>query len=61
MSLSSGERYNTCLFNLYRNGEEAMGWQSDDELELKKRCAIALVGLGRPGTVFSGACLARNA
>ena len=44
----SGERYNSCLLNLYHDGEEAMGWHSDDEAELKKHGAIASVSLGAP-------------
>src|SRR5690554_3576390 len=31
-----GESFNSCLLNLYHNGNEAMGWHSDDEKELKK-------------------------
>jgi len=44
----SGERYNSCLLNFYHNGEEAMGWHSDDEAELKKYGAIASLSLGAP-------------
>nr|WP_245586904.1 alpha-ketoglutarate-dependent dioxygenase AlkB [Sediminibacterium salmoneum] len=42
----SGESYNSCLLNLYHNGEESMGWHSDNEKELKKNGAIASVSFG---------------
>lgn len=42
----SGENYNSCLLNLYHNGEESMGWHSDNEKELKKHGAIASVSFG---------------
>ncbi|WP_037369538.1 alpha-ketoglutarate-dependent dioxygenase AlkB [Sediminibacterium sp. C3] len=42
----SGESYNSCLLNLYHNGEESMGWYSDNEKELKKNGAIASVSFG---------------
>ena len=41
-----GERFNTCLLNLYHNGSEGMGWHSDDEKELKPNGAIASLSLG---------------
>lgn len=34
----SGETFNSCLLNLYHSGEEGMGWHSDDEKDLKKKC-----------------------
>lgn len=40
------ETYNSCLLNLYHNGEEGMGWHSDDEEELKENGAIASLSLG---------------
>lgn len=43
---ASGETYNSCLLNLYHNGEEAMGWHSDNERDLKKHGAISSVSLG---------------
>jgi alkylated DNA repair dioxygenase AlkB len=43
---ASGESYNCCLLNLYHNGEEAMGWHSDDEKELKKNATIASLSFG---------------
>jgi alkylated DNA repair dioxygenase AlkB len=30
----SGHRYNSVLLNLYRSGQDSMGWHSDDEKEL---------------------------
>lgn len=43
---ASGETYNSCLLNLYHNGEEGMGWHTDNEKELKKDGAIASVSFG---------------
>lgn len=43
---STGETYNSCLLNLYHNGEEAMGWHSDNESELKPNGAIASMSFG---------------
>lgn len=42
----SGFTYNSCLLNLYHNGNEGMSWHSDDEKELKKEGAIASLSLG---------------
>ncbi len=42
----SGERYNSCLLNLYDTGEVGMGWHSDAEKELKAHGAIASLSLG---------------
>jgi len=42
----TGEKYNSCLLNLYHSGEEGMGWHSDNEKELKKNGAIASVSFG---------------
>ncbi|KAA3631424.1 MAG: alpha-ketoglutarate-dependent dioxygenase AlkB [Proteobacteria bacterium] len=41
-----GERFNSVLVNLYRDGRDAMGWHSDDEAELDPEAAIASVSLG---------------
>ncbi|OAQ39308.1 DNA methylase [Pedobacter psychrophilus] len=38
--------YNSCLLNLYHNGDEGMGWHSDDEKELTKNGSIASLSLG---------------
>ena len=42
----TGEKYNSCLLNLYHNGDEGMGWHSDAEKELKKDGAIASLSFG---------------
>ncbi len=42
----TGEQYNSCLLNLYHNGNEGMAWHSDAEKDLKKNGAIASVSLG---------------
>ena len=42
----TGEQYNSCLLNLYNNGDEGMGWHSDAEKELKKEGAIASLSFG---------------
>jgi len=40
------EIYNYCLLNHYRNGEEYMGYHSDDETSLDQNVPIASVSLG---------------
>lgn len=42
----SGETYNSCLLNLYHNGNEGMAWHSDAEKDLKKHGAIGSLSLG---------------
>ena len=42
----SQETYNSCLLNLYHQGEEGMAWHSDGEKDLKKHGAIASISLG---------------
>lgn len=42
----SGERYNSCLLNLYHTGEEGMAWHSDDEKDLRENGAIGSLTLG---------------
>lgn len=46
VEFETGERFNSCLLNLYHSGEEGMGWHSDAELDLKKDAAIASLSLG---------------
>ena len=41
-----GETFNSCLLNLYHNGEEGMSWHSDDEKALGKNTTIASLSLG---------------
>jgi alkylated DNA repair dioxygenase AlkB len=42
----SNETFNSCLLNLYHDGEEGMGWHTDAEKELKPNGAIASVSFG---------------
>ena len=42
----TAETFNSCLLNLYHNGEEGMGWHSDNEATLQTNAAIASVSLG---------------
>lgn len=46
----TGETFNSCLLNLYHNGEEGMAWHSDGEKDLKKNGAIASVSFGAERT-----------
>ncbi len=39
-------RFNSVLANLYRDGNDSMGWHSDDEPELGEEPTIASVSLG---------------
>ena len=39
-------KFNSCLLNLYHNGNEGMGWHSDDEKSLGKNNAIASLSFG---------------
>lgn len=41
-----GETFNSCLLNLYHNGEEGMAWHSDGEKDLKKNGAIGSMSFG---------------
>jgi alkylated DNA repair dioxygenase AlkB len=43
---TSGNRYNSCLLNLYHDGDEGMAWHSDDEKTIKKNSAIASLTFG---------------
>jgi alkylated DNA repair dioxygenase AlkB len=43
---ASGERYNSVLLNLYRDGKDSNGWHSDDEKELGINPHIASVTFG---------------
>lgn len=38
--------FNSCLLNLYHNGEEGMAWHSDDESSLGENTIIASVSFG---------------
>jgi alkylated DNA repair dioxygenase AlkB len=41
-----GAKFNSCLLNLYHNGNEGIGWHSDDEKSLGKNNSIASLSLG---------------
>jgi len=40
------ESFNSCLLNLYQDGNEGMGWHADNEKELKRNGTIASVSIG---------------
>ncbi len=42
----SGNTYNSCLLNLYHDGNDGMGWHSDNEPELESNAAIASLSFG---------------
>lgn len=42
----SGVEFNSVLLNLYRDGQDSMGWHSDDEAELGSNPVIASLSLG---------------
>jgi alkylated DNA repair dioxygenase AlkB len=42
----TGERFNSCLLNLYHDGSEGMAWHSDGEKDLKRNGAIASLSFG---------------
>jgi alkylated DNA repair dioxygenase AlkB len=42
----TGAKYNSCLLNLYHDGDEGMAWHSDDEKELEPGGAIASLSFG---------------
>jgi alkylated DNA repair dioxygenase AlkB len=39
-------KFNSCLLNLYHNGDEGMAWHSDDEKTLAKDSSIASLSFG---------------
>jgi len=43
---ASGHSFNSVLLNFYRNGQDSMGWHSDDEAELGTNPVIASLNLG---------------
>jgi alkylated DNA repair dioxygenase AlkB len=43
---ASGETFNSCLLNLYHNGDEGMAWHSDAEKDLVKNGAIGSMSFG---------------
>jgi alkylated DNA repair dioxygenase AlkB len=42
----TGEKFNSCLLNLYHTGDEGMAWHSDDEKSLGKNTSIASLSFG---------------
>ncbi|TGD78523.1 alpha-ketoglutarate-dependent dioxygenase AlkB family protein [Hymenobacter wooponensis] len=42
----TGAQFNSVLLNLYRTGQDSMGWHADNEPELGPRPVIASVSLG---------------
>lgn len=42
----TGAKFNSCLLNLYHDGNEGMAWHSDDESSLGKNTAIASLSFG---------------
>ncbi|MDB5278255.1 MAG: methylase [Ferruginibacter sp.] len=42
----TGETFNSCLLNLYHDGNEGMSWHSDDETSLGINTAIASISFG---------------
>ena len=42
----TGEKFNSCLLNLYHSGDEGMAWHSDGEKDLKRNGAIASLSFG---------------
>jgi alkylated DNA repair dioxygenase AlkB len=42
----TGTTFNSCLLNLYHNGDEGMAWHSDDEKSLGKNTTIASLSFG---------------
>jgi len=42
----AGTKFNSCLLNLYHNGNEGMGWHSDDEESLGRNNTIASLSFG---------------
>ncbi len=42
----TGASYNSCLCNLYHEGDEGMAWHSDDEKKIEKDSSIASLTFG---------------
>ena len=42
----TGTTFNSCLLNLYHNGDEGMAWHSDDEKTLEEDSPIASLSFG---------------
>jgi alkylated DNA repair dioxygenase AlkB len=48
VSRAAGASFNAVLLNLYRDGNDSVGWHSDDEPELGANPTIASISLGAP-------------
>lgn len=46
VELKTGERFNSCLLNLYQDGNKGMAWHSDNEKELGVNPVIASLSFG---------------
>lgn len=46
IEIKTGEKFNSCLLNLYHDGNEGMAWHSDAEKDLIKNGAIGSFSLG---------------
>ncbi len=46
LEAETGAEYNSCLANLYRNGQDSVAWHADDEPELGHNPTIASISLG---------------
>ena len=42
----SNTKFNSCLLNLYHDGNEGIGWHSDDEKSIGDNSSIASVSIG---------------
>ena len=46
IEIKSGASFNSCLMNLYHDGNEGVAWHSDDEKALVQRATIASLSFG---------------
>ncbi len=46
LETETGAEYDSCLANLYRNGQDSVSWHADDEPELGHNPTIASISLG---------------
>jgi hypothetical protein len=46
LEIIAHSEFNSCLLNLYHDGDDGMGWHSDDEKELDALAPIASLSLG---------------
>jgi alkylated DNA repair dioxygenase AlkB len=42
----SNTKFNSCLLNLYHDGNERMGWHSDDEKSIEDNISLASSSFG---------------